>query len=338
MTSRRDWLRDLPKAELHVHLEGTINPSAYARIARRNGVRHSEDVGSIFSFTDFQSFLVAFTSVVRGLREPEDLAEIATEYLRSVSSHGVLHVEFLFSPATIRHFTPKADLPGMVQAIHAAARAEEKRTGISSFVIFDLVRNLGEDAALEDIDLAQRCAQWGVVGVGLGGDERNFPARDFYKAFDRAKRLGLRRTVHAGEAAGPESVRDAIEILDAERIGHGVAAIHDNALMDTIVARGIAIDSCPTSNRLTGAVAPEAAHPIGEFLKRGVKVTLGSDDPSYFGAGLLDEYDRAMDLGLSHEHVATVARNSFTTAFADEERKKVWLERLDAYLKEERRG
>jgi aminodeoxyfutalosine deaminase len=337
LTSRRDWLRDLPKAELHVHLEGTITPSAYARIARRNGVEAPENVASIFSFTDFQSFLVAFISVVRALREPEDLAEIATEYLRSVASHGVLHVEFFFSPATIRQFTPKADLPGMVQAIHAAARAEEKKTGISTLISFDLVRNLGEEAALADIDLAQRCAQWGVAGVGLGGDERNFPARDFFKPFDRAKRLGLRRTVHAGEAAGPESVRDAIEILDAERIGHGVAAVHDHALLDAIVARGIAIDSCPTSNRLTGAVAPDAAHPIHEFLKRGVKVTLGSDDPSYFGAGLLDEYDRAMDEGLSREQIVTVARNSLMTAFARDDRKQKWLEKLEAYLRDERR-
>jgi adenosine deaminase len=337
LNQRRAWLRGLPKAELHVHLEGTITPQTYGRIAKRRNLQLPSDVGAAFACSDFGSFLRAFVAVVKDLREPEDFAEIAAEYLHASTEAGVLHVEFFFSPATIRHFHKDADVRGIVQAIGEVAQAAKRNNGISSAIIFDLVRNLGEDTGLADIDLAQQCLSEGVVGIGLGGDERNFPARDFHRVFDRAKRLGLRRTVHAGEAAGPDSVRDAIEVLNAERIGHGVAAIQDDALLQTIGAREIGIDSCLTSNRITGAIAAAEDHPLQTFLSRGLNVTLSSDDPSFFGASLLDEYEKAMDAGLTRDDVITLARNSFRMAFADDQAKRGWLDKLDAYAKEEGR-
>jgi aminodeoxyfutalosine deaminase len=327
--AQREWLRGLPKAELHVHLEGTISPQTYRRIAGRNGTEVPADIRAPFQCSDFESFLRAFTIVVKTLREPEDFAEITADYLAASAASGVRHVEFFFSPATIRHFHPKADLVGIVQAIHCAAMQVTKTTGISSLILFDMVRNLGEDASLADIDLAQQCASWGVVGVGLGGDERKFPARDFHKSFDRAAKLGLHRTAHAGEAAGAHSVRDAIEVLGAERIGHGVAAADDEGLLQFISERKVAIDSCLTSNYITGASARE--HPLRVFLSHGINVTLSSDDPAFFGADLLDEYELALASGLTREDMVSLARNSFGTSFAPEDAKQRWICELDSY-------
>ncbi len=334
MTDVRSWLCDLPKAELHVHLEGTVSPQAYERIAQRNGVALPPDTGSLFRCADFESFLQAFLVVAKTLRAPEDFADITQEYLGKSAQQGVRHVEFFFSPATIRHFHKQADLPGIVQAIHAAAEQAKTTHGVSSLLIFDMVRNLGDDAALADIDLAQQCAAYGVVGVGLGGDERNFPARDFFKPFDRAGKLGLRRTVHAGEAAGPQSVLDAVEILGAERIGHGVAAAEEDALLRLIAQRQVGIDCCLASNRVTGVWNQEAEHPLKAFLARGISATLSSDDPAFFGSTILDEFGQAMALGLTSEDVVSLARNSFRMSFAPDDQKQGWLKELELFTAE----
>jgi aminodeoxyfutalosine deaminase len=332
VTAEREWLRGLPKAELHVHLEGTITPETFRRIARRNGEQAPNDTSRLFQCADFESFLKAFTRVAQTLREPDDFAEITSEYLSASATEGVRHVEVFFSPATVRYFHPNADLAKIVEAIYLAAERARNTLGITSLLIFDMVRNLGEAAALADIDLAQQCSSWGVIGVGLGGDERKFPARDFYKPFARAAKLGLRRTAHAGEAAGAESVRDAIELLGAERIGHGVAAARDAALLELIAQRGVAIDSCLTSNRITGASPEETEHPLKDFLARGISVTLNSDDPAFFGATLLAEFELAAKHGLTRADLTTLARNSFRCSFAPESAKRAWLAELESYL------
>lgn len=335
MNVTREWLLQLPKAELHVHLEGTVSPARYRQIAQRNGVTLPAQVEMLFHCSDFESFLQAFIGVVKTLREPADFSDLVSDYLQTSVEHGVRHVEFFFSPATVRHFHKRADLPGILQAIHAAAEQAQRRAGISSLLIFDMVRNLGEEEALADIDLAHQYSAHGVVGVGLGGDERKFPARDFYKPFERAAKLGLRRTVHAGEAASSQSVIDAIEILGAERIGHGVAAAEEEALLHSIAQRGIGIDSCIASTRVTGAWRESGAHPLKVFLAKGINVTLSSDDPAFFNTSLLDEYARAVDLGLTKQDVVTLARNSFQMSFASEGDKSAWNAELEAFIARE---
>jgi adenosine deaminase len=330
--SDRTWLRGLPKAELHVHLEGTTTPEAYARIARRNGLEVPSDPASLFHCNNFESFLNAFLQVVRALRRPEDFAEITASYLEQSARAGVRHVEFLFSPATFRHFFKGIDLEAIVAAIHQECARARATHGVSSLLIFDMVRNLGEDAAFADIDLALASRRYGVVGVGLGGDERKFPARDFRQAFERAERMGLRRTVHAGEADGRQSIVDAVELLHAERIGHGVAAAGEEDVLRLLRARGVAVDACLTSNTVTGAWNGRGVHPVGEFLRADVSVTLSSDDPSFFGASLLDEYERAAQHGLGRAEIIQLARNSFQSSFAPEKEKRAWLDELGAYL------
>ena len=332
--TNRECLRGLPKAELHVHLEGTITPKAFAQIARRHGAEVPDDPKDLFLCSDFASFLDAFLKVVRVLKDPEDFAEPAAQYLTTSADEGVRHVELFFSPATIRHFHPDADLKAIVRAIHSAQRRVSATHGVSSFLIFDMVRNLGEELAKADLDLAVACSELGVVGIGLGGDERRFPARAFQSVFERASDLGLRRTVHAGEADGSQSIEDAVELLHAERIGHGVAAAGKPDLQRRLRDRGVTIDACPASNLVTGAWDGQAPHPLAEFLEAGIAVTLGSDDPTFFGRSLLDEYVAASERGMGRTQLAEIARYSLVSSFAPEKEKRVWLAELDAYLKE----
>jgi len=322
----------MPKAELHVHLEGTMTPQTHRRIAERNGVAVEGDVGDAHRCADFQSFLRAFLGAVKAIKKPIDLGEIAHEYLDRAADEGIRHIEFLFSPATLRMFSPDLDLEESVRAIFAEFECGRVQHKISSSLVFDVVRNLGLDAALADIALAQRCREFGVVGVGLGGDEANFPTRAFAHAFEVARKAGLRRTAHAGEAAGEESIVDAVLVLDAERIGHAVAARGKPAVLKLLCDRGVAVDACLTSNSATGALPRGELHPLKEFLDAGITVTLNSDDPAFFGSSLLDEYERAAQLGLQKSDLAALASNSFKAAFVADEQKKVWLGELEGYL------
>ncbi|MDQ2818370.1 MAG: adenosine deaminase [Candidatus Eremiobacteraeota bacterium] len=332
MTEALDaWLRELPKAELHVHLEGTVTAAALARIAARNGM----DLGSRdpFDCRDFASFLEAFVRAVRCLRRPQDLAEIATDYLGRAAGQGIRHVEFMFSPASLRLFAPELDLEATIREIYAACCQAQSAVGVSALLLLDLVRNLGEDAALQDLALALRCRGLGVVGIGLGGDERRFAAAGFARVFDKARAAGLHRTVHAGEAAGPQSVVDAATLLHAERIGHGVAAQGERAVLRMLKERGVAIDACLTSNFVTGAVPAREQHPLAEFIKSGIITTLSSDDPSFFHTSLVEEYAKAAAMGLRQLELAQVARNGFAASFATPARKRVLVDELDAYVR-----
>jgi adenosine deaminase len=325
-----DFARRIPKAELHVHLEGTIVPQAYRRIADRNGVE-AGDVSQLFSCDDFPTFLRAFLEMVRVLQKPQDFAELATDYLQRAAADNVRHVEFFLSPATQRKFVPQLALAEMIRAVGDACNQAKQLHGVSSLLILDMVRNLGESAAMEDIELAMRCGDSGVIGVGLGGDERNFPARDFQRAYARARELGLRRTVHAGEAAGPQSIVDAVTLLGAERIGHGVAARGQSEVLALLRDRDVTIDACPTSNRITGALAPGEEHPLREFMEANVRVTLNSDDPAFFKTSVADEYANAAALGCGAHEIATIATNSVQASFLPDADKRRLLAEIDAF-------
>lgn len=308
-----------------------MGAESYQRIAARNRIAIRPDLDAAFRCHDFPSFLSAFLAVVKVLQQPEDFYELTTEYLVRSADEGVVHVELMVSPATLRHFKIASPLDEVVKAIGAARRKACSERGISSLLIFDMVRNLGEAAAFHDIALADRCRDDGVVGVGLGGDESNFPARDFAQAFKRAQAMGLRRTLHAGEAAGADSIQDAVRLCGAERIGHGVAAIHSPETMQLLREADVAVDACLTSNDVTGVWNTHHAHPLVRFVNEEVPVTLSSDDPAFFGASLLEEYERAAGLGLSDEQLAQVARNGIVYSFAPQERKNGWLAQLDAF-------
>jgi aminodeoxyfutalosine deaminase len=292
------------------------------------------DVDSLYACEDFASFLRAFLRVVRVLQTPQDFADLAGEYIEQAAAQNVRHVEVFLSPATQRKFVPGLDPVQMIQAVNDACTAAASRTGMTFGLLIDMVRNLGESEALIDVALAQRCAGLGVIGIGLGGDERNFPARDFASAFALAKESGLRRTVHAGEAAGSESILDAVRLLDAERIGHGVAARGNPEVLALLRERAISIDACPTSNRFTGAVAADETHPLREFLNAGVTVTLNSDDPAFFKASIADEYANAASDGFGAIEIAAIARNGFAASFRPETDRRRLSAEVDAYCVE----
>jgi adenosine deaminase len=329
----RSWILALPKPELHVHLEGTMLPQSYARIARRNGLEVAADPDALYHCSDFKSFLVCFLTVVSALRMPQDFAELTSEYLARAAADGVRHVELFVSPATQRKFVPELDYKAVIRSISDAAATAEREHGVSSLLIIDMVRNLGEEEALRDIALARECKDLGVFGIGLGGDEARFPARDFQRAFARAREHGLRRTAHAGEVAGAQSIIDAIDLLGAERIGHGVAARGRADVQALLRDRGVTIDACPTSNEITGAIAAGDAHPLQEWIAAGVSVSLSSDDPAFFGASVSDEYAKAVELGLSRGALATISKNGFAASFAGGEYIRKWSDEVDEYVR-----
>jgi adenosine deaminase len=328
----RSWIVALPKPELHVHLEGTMLPQTYARIARRNGLETLDDLDVLYRCNDFKSFLVCFLTVVNALRTPQDFGELTSEYLTRAAADGVRHVELFVSPATQRRFVPDLDFVAAIRSIRDAAEQAQRELGVSSLLLIDMVRNLGEKEALVDVALAKECRHLGVAGVGLGGDEARFPARDFQRAFERAGEVGLRRTVHAGEAAGPQSIVDAVELLHAERVGHGVASRARADVQDLLRDRGVTIDACPTSNEFTGAIEPGTAHPLPEWMAAGLSVSLSSDDPAFFGASVSDEYMKVAGLGLSRSEMSTISKNGFAASFAGGEKIRLWCDEVDAFV------
>ncbi|MBC5824470.1 MAG: adenosine deaminase [Candidatus Eremiobacteraeota bacterium] len=330
MSRLGDWIGGLPKAELHVHLEGTITKPTLERIVRRNGMEFP--AGDPFHCVDFASFLEAFVRVVRCLQQPVDFVEIVGDYLKRAADQGVKHVELMFSPATQRIYAPGLDLEAMIAAVHGVCAQADAAHGISSLLIVDVVRNLGEEAAGADLELALRCRKYGVAGIGLGGDERRFPAAPYAPIFQLARSEGLRRTAHAGEAAGAQSIVDAVTLLHAERIGHGVAAAGRPDVIALLKDRAVAIDACITSNSITGAVAPTDAHPLDQFLRSGLTATLSTDDPTFFRTSVIAEYQAAAGMGLRIDQLGEIARNGFRASFAAPERKLKWLTELDSYL------
>jgi adenosine deaminase len=292
--SDRALIESLPKVQLHCHLEGTVAPATFLALARKHGVSLGARAGipleRMYAFTGFAEFLLLFAAVSETLRAPEDFQRIAGEYVADAAAQRVRYAELFISPSVWTHFHPDLDVHATVAAIRAALDEEGGKYGLDVALIADLTRNFGPERALQTARLAASLRRFGVIGVGLGGDESRFPAALFSEAFAYARDQGLHRVAHAGEAAGAESVWDAIEILGAERIGHGVRASEDPVLMKELAARRIALEICPTSNRLTGAVPAEQPHPIGALDASGVLCVIDADDPALFGTTLTQEY------------------------------------------------
>ncbi len=326
----------LPKAELHLHLEGSISPATAVAIAARHGVSFSaEEVISRYSYRDFAGFLEAFKWVTSYLREPADYELITEELAKELVRQNVVYAEVTVSAGIM--LRRQQEIEANFAAICEAAQRARAR-GLHLQWIFDATRQFGAAAAMEVSRRAVQLQAGGIVALGMGGDELSFPASDFRGVYDMARGQGLRTVAHAGEVGGPDSIRDAIEILGAERIGHGIAAIRDPKLMDLLAERRIPLENCPTSNVCTGALARQLGkaeasvdeHPLAEFTRRGVRVVLSTDDPAMFHTRLLAEYEIATRLGLSPRDVARLARTSFEVSFLPPEEKRSFLQAFDA--------
>ncbi len=316
-----EHILSLPKAELHLHLEGSIRPAIVSTLTARHGVRFTEDeVRRRYSYTDFLGFLDAFKWVTSFLRTPQDYALIVQDLAEQLLAQNVVYAEVTLSVGVmlLRKQSPEKNL----EAVLRAAEPFESR-GLKLFWIFDAVRQFGADAGQQVVYAARNCASKKIVAFGIGGDELSVPTGDFRRVYDSASSLGLHRLMHAGEVGGPEKIREAIELLGVERIGHGIAAIHDPSLMDLLADRRIPLELCPSSNVLTGALSRQLSranasiesHPLPQLLRHGIPIALSSDDPTMFQTDLATEYRNAHRMGLSESELSSLVQMSFDHAF-----------------------
>jgi adenosine deaminase len=314
-------IASLPKAELHLHLEGSIQPATVCALTARHGVAVTEDeVRRRYSYRNFPEFIEAFKWVTSFLREPHDYALIARDLAEHLLTQRVVYTEVTLSIGVmlLRKQRPEANFEALLRAIEPF----ESR-GLQSKWVFDAARQFGADAAMEVVESAKRCDSKAIVAFGIGGDELSVPTKAFRPVYDRAAQLGLHRLMHAGEVGGPEKIREAIELLGAERIGHGIAAIHDPELMDLLAERKIPLEICPASNLKTAALARQLRredariedHPLPKLLRHGIPIVLSTDDPAMFHTTLHEEYANAARMGLHDDELARIVEMGFEHAF-----------------------
>jgi aminodeoxyfutalosine deaminase len=321
----------IPKAELHLHLEGSIQPPTVCALTKRHGVLvMEEEVRQRYAYQNFDEFLEIFKWVTSFLRDPQDYALITSDLGEQLLAQGVVYAEITLSIGILllRKQSPEANFA----AILSAAEILQKR-GLRMNFIFDAARQFGAEAAMRVVDAARRCASKTIVAFGIGGDELRVDTKEFQPVYDKAGEIGLHRLMHAGEIGGPEKIREAVELLGAERIGHGIAAIRDPDLMDLLAERQIPLEICPQSNVRTGALAgllgrpnpPMEHHPLARLFRHGIPVVLSTDDPAMFHTTLLGEYENAHRMGLSEKELLRLARMGFEHAFLSENDKRAFL-------------
>jgi adenosine deaminase len=319
----------IPKAELHVHLEGTAPPHLVRRIAERNGLRVPDGVFAApdrFAWRDFLDFLQTYDMAASVIRTAADYRDITYEYLSACAAEGAVYVELIASPdhAALVGLSDAEHLDGIAAGIDDA-RAEH---GIEARILLTCIRNFGVESAVRIARHAAERPHPYVVGFQMAGDEAGYPPGPFAEAYAIASEAGLGCSVHAGEWAGAESVRAALE-LPVTRIGHGVRAIEDPALVAELAERGVVLECCPTSNVVLGVFDSYEAHPLPALRDAGVKVTLASDDPPYFGASVGGEYAVARErFGWGDAELRAITRTAIEASFAEPELRAALLERV----------
>ena len=309
----------LAKAELHVHLEGTAPPELVSRIAARNGVDLPERLlgtDGRFRYVDFLDFLATYDLAASVIRTVEDYRDITYEYLCSCASGGAIYVELTASPdhAALVGLSDEDHLEGLARGIDDARRD----TGIEGRILISAVRNFGVEQAVRVARYTATRPHPYVVGFSMAGDEAGFPAGEFAEAYAIVAGAGLGCTVHAGEWAGADSVRAALS-LPVTRISHGVRAIEDPSVVAELAERGIVLECCPTSNVVLGVYPSYEEHPLPVLRAAGIPVTLGSDDPPYFGASIAGEYEVCFErMGFGDEVLREITRTAIDAAFCDE--------------------
>ncbi len=328
----------LPKAELHLHLEGSVDPTTLVELSHRHPTplpaennrygANSEsgrpltenDIHALYRYTDLFGFLMAFKAVTERLRTPDDYELITYRLMERLAAENVLHAEVYVSVGVIHWRGQRFE--AIFEGLERGRMRGEHDFGVSLFWIFDAVRHFGSEAAQRVAETAVSFRERHVIGFGIGGDERRGPPERFHDVYRYAAAHGLRLTAHAGEGAGPESVWGALAI-GAERIGHGLTAIQDPALVERLRREQVPVEICLSSNLRTGCCASLAEHPLRRYFDAGLLVTLNTDDPSMFGTSLAREYALAQQaFGFTDEQLEMLAMNSFRTSFLPEERKR----------------
>jgi adenosine deaminase/aminodeoxyfutalosine deaminase len=335
MQEMKAFIRRLPKAELHLHLEGTITPVTLRDLSARHDTRPMtlREAKAYYRFDDFTGFIEAFKAVTRRLITPEDYELVAWRMMEGLARQGVVHAEVFISVGVIymwRNFDPRAFEP-IFEGLERARERAARELGLSILWIFDAVRHFSVEEADRVFRKAAEMRRYypSIIAIGLGGDERQRGSEPFRLLYAEAQAAGLRLTNHAGETTGPEAIREALAI-GSERIGHALSAIQDRELLLELKARRVPLELNPTSNVRTGVCASFAAHPLRTYFDQGLLVTLNSDDPAFFGSNLENEYLLAHTLqGFTRDELRQLASNSFRASFLPDLEKSEWLSRIE---------
>jgi adenosine deaminase/aminodeoxyfutalosine deaminase len=323
------FIRALPKAELHLHLEGSVAPQTLVELRQRHGQQSTlAEAEVLYQYKDFLGFLMAFKALTEDLQTPDDYELITYRLMERLKAENVLHAEVYVSVGVC--LWRKQDFEVIFEGLERGRERGEKDFGVSLLWIFDAVRQFGAKPAQKVFELAAKYRERSVVAVGIGGDEQKAPPELFREQYAYAAAQGLRLTAHAGESAGPESIWGALN-LGAERIGHGLTAGQDPELIEELAQRQIPVEICLTSNLRTLCCAKLSDHPVKRYFDQGLMLTLNTDDPSMFGTTLNHEYELAQaEFAFTGEHLRELARNSFEASFLPPEKKVKFLNLLDS--------
>ena len=333
--SLHDFIAGLPKAELHLHIEGSLEPELMFELAKRNRVSlpfdSVEAVRAAYDFSNLQDFLDIYYAGADVLRTEQDFHDLGLAYFRRAAADSVRHAEIFFDPQT--HTDRGIPFQVAIDGLLASMDRAEAELGVSSSLILCFLRHLDEDAAFATLKAAEPW-QDRILGVGLDSSEVGHPPSKFQRVFERAGEMGLKRVAHAGEEGPPDYIWQALDLLKVDRIDHGNRAMEDPALIRRLVAENMTLTVCPLSNLKLCVVDDLKDHPVPEMLRRGLHVTLNSDDPAYFGGYVNENYRQLAEaVGLTREQIVQMARNSFEGSFLPEEAKAGYLAELDAYAR-----
>ncbi|MCL7938933.1 adenosine deaminase [Halomonas sp. ATCH28] len=319
----RDFLRRLPKAELHLHIEGSLEPELMFSLAERNNVRlpyaSVEEVRAAYDFSDLQSFLDLYYRGMSVLHTAEDFHDLAMDYFRRASTEGVVHVEMHFDPQA--HLVRGIELPVVMEGLSLARRLAQRELGMSTALIMAFLRDRPAEEAMAVMESAS--PYWEMLdAVGLDSAEQGNPPSKFVEVFERARQLGIPRVAHAGEEGPPAYIREALDLLDVCRIDHGVRCLEDPELVARLRDEGVVLTVCPLSNVRLRVVPRMADHPLPQLLDTGLRLTLNSDDPAYFGGGMLANFEACHEaFGWSEEVFIQLAGTAIEAAFIGESRR-----------------
>ena len=327
------FIRRLPKAELHLHLEGTVSPETLVELSARHDAAPLtlDQARALYHYTDFTGFLLAFKAISEHLQTPEDYELIAWRMAQRLARQGVVHAEVYVSVGVI-YYWRRCDFEPLFYGMEQARIRAEAELGITLYWIFDAVRHFGVEAAARVFrKAAEMRAQFpSIIGIGIGGDERRTAAEPFRDLYAEARAAGLRLTAHAGETVGPEGIWGALNI-GAERLGHALSAVDDPELLAILAERQIPLEICVSSNLKTGCCLRLEDHPLRRYFDSGLMVTLNSDDPALFLSDLEGEYRLAREhFAFTSEHLRELASNSIEASFLPPERKVTLLRSIES--------
>ena len=322
--------RAIPKAELHIHIEGSLEPELIFELAQRNGVQLAypsvEALRAAYAFTDLQSFLDIYYAGASVLLQPQDFHDMAWAYFLRAQADNVIHTELFFDPQT--HTARGVSMASVIEGLSGACQKAEAELGISSALILCFLRHLSEEDAFATLEAALPYREH-FIGVGLDSSELGHPPEKFERVFARCRDLGLKLVVHAGEEGPPEYMWQAIDRLKVQRIDHGVAALQDPLLMAELAHTRLPLTVCPLSNLKLCVVHDLRDHPLKKMLDAGLCTTVNSDDPAYFGGYMNANFEQTVAaLNLSREDVVQLAKNSFEASFISDERRAACLTQL----------